>query len=125
MAVLRRYEAVRFALLFGSRATGHPRPDSDWDVAVYLDDALPPQQRFRLRLDLAGALDADVSVLNDAPPLLAHRALMGRPLIIRDKSAYVRFFVRSVAFAEDERRYRAVHAGARRRRIEEGRFGRP
>ena len=88
MAVLRRYEAVRFALLFGSRATGHPRPDSDWDVAVYLDDALPPQQRFRLRLDLAGALDADVSVLNDAPPLLAHRALMGRPLIIRDTDSF-------------------------------------
>jgi len=40
-------ESVSFAILFGSRAPGgRPRADSDWDVAVYLDERLGPEARF-------------------------------------------------------------------------------
>jgi hypothetical protein len=67
----------------------------------------------------------DLVVLNDAPPLLAHRALAGRDLFTRDRRAYVRFFVRTMGELEDERYFRRVHARERARRIEEGRFGRP
>ena len=64
-------------------------------------------------------------VLNDAPPLLAHRALSGRRLLVRDKTALVRFFVKTMSMAEDDRFYSQIHLQAQLRRIEEGRFGRP
>jgi uncharacterized protein len=128
----RRLQAVPevwFGLLFGSRATGTARSDSDWDVAVFLEPELSAGERFRLRAKLSGILgdlgDVDVVVLNDSPPLLAHRALQGRLLFASDRRAYVRFFVSTIAASEDERYYRGLHERARRERIEEGRFGRP
>lgn len=120
--------AVRFALLYGSRAEGRPRPNSDWDVAVYLDPMLDSRGRLQVRLRLSAALapelDLDCAVLNDAPALLAHRALRGRVLMKRDASAYVRFFVRTLAAAQDERYYRELHRAARARRLEGGTYGR-
>ncbi len=118
-----------FAHLFGSRAGGRPRPDSDWDVAVYLRPGLTKAQRFKVRLRLLADLDnlgrVDVVVLNDAPPLLAHRALQGQRLVVRDSTALVRFSVRTAALAEDERYWSEIHLKERLRRLEEGRFGRP
>lgn len=124
-------EGVRFALLFGSRAPGgRPRPDSDWDVAVYLDERLSPADRFAEQVRLSALLSdlgrVDLIVLNDAPPLLAHRVLLhGRRLLVRDQVAFVRFFVRTLAASGDEAHWRQVHEQARRRRLEEGRYGRP
>ena len=123
------FDEVLFALLFGSRAGGRPRPASDWDIGVYVSDALPADQRFNLRRRLSTELQdlgaADVVILNDAPPLLAQRVLQGERIFIRDRSAYVRFFVRTAALAGDEQYWRQLHAQARKRRLEEGRFGRP
>jgi predicted nucleotidyltransferase len=120
---------ILFALLFGSVARGEQREDSDLDVGVYVVERLTARERFDLRLRVGTALEdlgrPDVVVLNDAPPLLAHRALQGKPILTRDKRAYVRFFVRSLALAEDERHFRSIFAGARRSRVKEGRFGRP
>ncbi|MCG8455216.1 MAG: nucleotidyltransferase domain-containing protein [Holophagales bacterium] len=133
-------DELEFAYLFGSRAagqgeTGHrnarrPRPDSDWDVAVYLDEALTPEERFEIRLRLIAELEGptfpvDVVVLNDAPPLLAYNALGGERLLERDPVKRVRFFVRTAGLAEDQRYWRDFHLSARLRRLEEGRFGRP
>jgi predicted nucleotidyltransferase len=126
---LDRFDAVLFALLFGSQAKGTARPDSDLDVAVFLDPALSSEQRWDMRLQLVAELEdlgqVDVVILNDAPPLLAHRALMGEPIGIRDRTAYVRFFVKTMGAAEDDRYYQEVHRAARLRRLREGRFGRP
>jgi predicted nucleotidyltransferase len=126
---LLRQPEVLFALLFGSRATGRPHPGSDWDVAVYLDEELSPRQRFRHRLQLIGELDdlgeIDLVVLNEAPALLGHRALLGQLLFARDRIAYVRYFVRTLSRSEDERYYRERDHRERLRRLEEGRFGRP
>lgn len=120
---------VAFALLFGSRASGRPRADSDWDIGVGFDPSTTAQQRFQRRLQLTAALEpeirVDLVVLDDAPPILAHRALGGRRLFVRDPVAWVRFFVRTLALVEDERHYARVHEAARRRRLEEGNFGRP
>lgn len=122
------FDEVLFLILFGSRADGVPRPDSDLDVAAYLDPRLSARQRFDVRLKLLAELEdlgpADVVILNEAPPLLAHQALLGKPIVMRDRQAFVRFFTRSIALAEDERHYREIHQAARRRRIEEDRFGR-
>ncbi len=122
---------VWFARLFGSRGQGSPRPDSDWDVAVYLDEVLDRVQRFDLKRRLSARLNGpdgppvDLVVLNDAPPLLAHRALEGRELVNRKRDAYVKYFTRVMGEAEDERHFHAIHERARRRRLAEGRFGRP
>lgn len=39
---------VRFAYLFGSRAQGRERPDSDIDVAVVLDDGIAAAEAERI-----------------------------------------------------------------------------
>jgi predicted nucleotidyltransferase len=127
-ARLAEHSEIVFAHLFGSRGRGDARPDSDWDVAVYLDPALSDHERFRFRYRLAAELDdlgeVDVVVLNDAPPLLGHRALMGRRILVRDPVALVRYQVRTIAQSEDERYWRELHWQALRQRIKEGRFGR-
>jgi hypothetical protein len=126
---LRRRPEIRFALLFGSRASGRHHAQSDLDVAVYVDPALTAREAFDLRLELGAELselgEPDVTVLNDAPPLLAHRALMGTRLFIRDQQDWVRFFMKTFRESEDERYYRRLHESERSRRLEEGSFGRP
>jgi predicted nucleotidyltransferase len=122
-------DEVVFALLFGSRAAGAPRTDSDWDVGVYLSPQLTPKERFESRLKLVAALqdvgNIEVVILNDAPPLLAQRALQGKRLLVKDPKTFVRFFVRTQAEAGDEQYWRRIHAAARARRLQEGQFGRP
>lgn len=121
--------SVQFALLFGSRARGTARADSDWDLAVFVDPRLDSAARWHLRTRLiaalAPAIAADVVVLNDAPPLLAQRALQGRVLLKRDPVAYSRFFVKTLAAAGDEQYWNDLHARERERRLVGGRFGRP
>jgi predicted nucleotidyltransferase len=81
--------------LFGSHASGRAHRDSDVDVAVLLDSRIhpTPQARFEIRLALAGRLgaaagtdrQADVVVLNDAPPHLVRRVMTeGRRLFCTD-----------------------------------------
>jgi predicted nucleotidyltransferase len=126
---LSRIEHVRFGLLFGSRAAGRADSGSDWDVAVYLSPELTPRQRLDARLQLIADLEevgpVDVVILNDAPPLVAQRALQGRRLLTRDASAYVRYFVKTLAAAGDEVPWRHLHRHARQSRLQEGSFGRP
>jgi len=94
---------VASVYLFGSQATGRAHRESDVDVGVLLRwDVYPtPRERFEARLrliaDLSTALgrnDADVVVLNDAPPLLGrHVVTTGRRLLCTDAEAdhaYVR-----------------------------------
>ena len=126
---LAAFPEIAFAYLFGSRARAEERPDSDWDVAVYLREDLTAHERFRLRLRLTAELEdlgrVDVVALNDAPPLLAHRAIMGERLLVRDPVALVRFSVSTVARSEDGRYWRELHREARLERLKEGSFGRP
>jgi predicted nucleotidyltransferase len=93
---------VLAAYLFGSYATGKARPESDVDVAVLLSGT-DEMERFERRLRLMGEVEealgrrpADVVVLNDAPPLLAHQVLRnGRLIFERDRTARVEFEVRA------------------------------
>jgi predicted nucleotidyltransferase len=124
-----RTPRILFAVLFGSRAMDRARAGSDWDVGIYLDEALDAEARARIRDRLIAALEpsthVDVVLLNDAPALLARRALDGEKLLVRDRRAWVRFAVRTLAAAGDEAFWRDLHARERQRRLEEGRFGRP
>ena len=121
------------ALLFGSQATGQAGPLSDVDVAVWLDPMLAPAERHPFQLELmnatARALASDevqVVVLNDATPLLRHRALRdGVRLVDRDRLARVRLETRALLEYLDTAELRATLARGVRHRIAEGRFGRP
>jgi len=95
---------VVFAYLFGSQAKGNVGPLSDIDIAVCFDETIPPAEQFDLRLEVLGELtdllqtdDVDLVVLNDAPPLLAHRILRdGRLLFSADERSRLRFETRAV-----------------------------
>lgn len=80
--------AVAAAYLFGSRANGTARSNSDVDVAVILPADLEPEQAFAERLRLLGQLEdllrplpVDVVDLERVPPLLAHEILCPRVLL--------------------------------------------
>ncbi len=48
--ILKREKAVQAAVLFGSHAAGHSRPESDVDVAVWLGNQLDSRQMKDARL---------------------------------------------------------------------------
>jgi len=120
------------ALLFGSQATGRAGPLSDIDLAVWLNPTSEPAQRDRCQLELmsaaARALGTDevhVVVLNDATPLLRHRAMRdGVRLVDRDRGLRVRLETRALLEYLDTAPLRAALARGLRDRIAEGRFGR-
>lgn len=89
-----------FAYLFGSRARGDERPDSDVDVAIYLDERLDADERFRLHLRIGADLEravggqVDLIVLNDAPLRLAGRIITERSTVLgHDEPRRVRYEV--------------------------------
>ena len=88
-SALRTEHNVRFALLFGSFATGTDTPNSDVDVLVALQD-LSLQRLVGLKAKLTDVLgrQVDLVVLDDAerePSFLAHALAEGRVLVDRDK----------------------------------------
>jgi predicted nucleotidyltransferase len=109
---------VQAALLFGSRATGKARSDSDVDVAVLLtrESFAKGQSLRRLVGALAQELAADrldVVVLNGAPPALAFQVLKyGVVAFERDVQSLHRFRVRTYGAHADyepvERFFREV-----------------
>lgn len=88
---------VRFAYLFGSRATGRHRPVSDADIAVLTDRPLTLLAEARLSIDLARALgvpSVDLVDLRRAPLRLLGRILgEGRVIHGRDDATRVEFEV--------------------------------
>jgi len=90
---------VLAAYLFGSRARGTARADSDVDVALLVDGAPPPtlegigmDVQADLERDLR--LPVDLVVLNRAPVDLVHRVLRdGHVVLERDRAARIRFEV--------------------------------
>lgn len=119
-------------MLFGSQATGNTSPLSDVDIAVWLDPDLPDEKLSTLRSELTlaavealGTDEVDVVVLNGAPPLLRHRALKGGTrLFDRDPRTRVRLETAALLDYFDTAPLRTTLAAGRRRRLQEGRFGR-
>jgi predicted nucleotidyltransferase len=88
---------VAVAYLFGSRAEGTARPDSDHDVAVLFTDATPAlDATVRLAADLAAVLGTEVDVVDLSRAeleLRGHVAERGRLLYSVDEPRRVRFEV--------------------------------
>jgi predicted nucleotidyltransferase len=89
---------VNTVYLFGSAARNDRGPVSDLDFAIQAKIGLSDRQRFRLKLTMLDRLskafstDAiDVVLLEEAPPLLAHRILKdGKILYCRNPLLRVR-----------------------------------
>ena len=83
------------AYLFGSHARRQAQRHSDFDIAVYIDEARADDGGYGYRAHLTtvlmsglGTNEVDVVVLNRAPPLLYHRVLRdGVRLLARDLRA--------------------------------------
>ena len=120
-------------MLIGSQARGNPGPLSDVDVAVWHEPGLGPSQRLSLQLGLAsaagqalGSNEVDIVMLNRAPPLLRQRAIRDAVrLVERDPKRRVRFEANALLEFLDTKPLRAEASRGLRKRIEEGRFGRP
>jgi predicted nucleotidyltransferase len=118
---------IAVLVLFGSRAQGTHRPDSDLDVAV-LPDTTDSRARRYLQADLAVALAdlapdgrADVILLDEAPDFLRQRIMeTGRVLINRDNEAWKELRVRTMREYGDSEYYRRVYREAQKRRLERG-----
>lgn len=88
-------EEVRFAYLFGSRIEGVSRPESDLDLAIYLDkentQKLDPLFETRLALeiekDIDEAFELDTLVLNQASLTLKYQVTTkGELIYYRDEA---------------------------------------
>lgn len=92
---------VSAVYLFGSRARGSARPDSDVDIGVLYATAPAPTlaaQPFLDEANLAEQLELPVQiiVMNTAPVDLTHRILTdGRLLVERNRSHRIRFEVQA------------------------------
>lgn len=122
---LAREPDVLVAYLFGSRARGSARPDSDVDVAVLLAESADARRRgMELRAALGDSVD--LVILNEAPVALAYRVLRdGVVLVCRDERARTTHWVRTVDHYLDTEPMRRMLEEGTRRRLREGRFGRP
>lgn len=114
LAEVCRRHGVSLVVLFGSRATGTARPDSDLDLGVLVDEyPVAPERELTLIRDLVHALrraDLDVIILNHADPLLGyHAARDGRPLYEREPGAFDRFRFRAWKRFIDTARFRRLH----------------
>lgn len=83
-----RIDGVDAVYLFGSRATGRPRRDSDVDIAVLFPAELDPAERLESRLRIAVELEkhighpVDVVDLELASPPVQHQVLKARAILI-------------------------------------------
>lgn len=84
--VLAASPLVRSAWLFGSQASGRSRSDSDIDLGIVTSRPLHWTEYADLHQELVGAArtDAiDLSVLNEAGPVLRYEAVRGRNLLCK------------------------------------------
>lgn len=92
---------VGLAILFGSRARGNARPDSDADLAV-LGDGIDVVS-IAAALERATGLSVDVVQLDGAPyPLLLEVLRDGVLVFEREPGAYARFVSRALAELETD-----------------------
>lgn len=124
---------VDAAYLIGSRARGTAGPLSDVDLAILHSPNLDSSSRLELRLQLMadagaalGTTEVDVVLLNEAPPLVRHRALSeGVLLVDKVPSARVAFYVRTLNEYVDTEPLRRLMSDRLHASIREDRFGRP
>lgn len=126
-------DGVVAAMLIGSQARGEAGPLSDVDLAVWHEPDLDRDQRWDLQMDLIGAAgealktnEVDLVMLNEAPPLMQHRAIRDAVrLVERDHAQRVRFETRALLDYFDTAPLRLALRENLKRELQEDTFGRP
>lgn len=124
-AALAPIEQVQVAYVFGSRARGSERPDSDLDLAVAFPRELDDVERGRAKLKIIEALTmalgalgerTDIVDLDRAGSAVAFNAIAnGRCAFMRNRAERVRLEARIARRYDDERLHRElVRAAAAR-----------
>ncbi len=132
LPLLARYFAGRpeiiAAYLFGSRAEGVARPDSDVDIAVLADS--PPKDSLRYRLAVMEdtrkivRLNTEIVILNEAPMLMRFQVIQkGRVIFERDADQRALFEMHTASRYYDYKRYFDFHARQLAERIKESGLG--
>lgn len=124
---------VILAYLFGSAARKKMAPLSDIDIAVLFSKKVKEDDYFDRRLKLASKVDevlglykTEVICLNEAPPLLKHRAVFyGAPIFISDSKLKRIFELRVLQEYEDFKYHLETSFRIMKRQIKEGTFGSP
>lgn len=125
-------EGVVAAMLIGSQARGEAGPLSDVDIAVWHEPDMDWKQSWNLQLSLIGAAqealktnEVDLVMLNQAPPLLQHRAIRDALLLVeRDRAQRVRFETSALLDYFDTAPLRLARKENLKRQLKEDRFGR-
>jgi predicted nucleotidyltransferase len=111
-SAIEAYPEVLSGYLFGSRATGHARKDSDVDIAIRLVPGLSAEKRFQLRLEMIDRIEelvdivVEVILMNDASLImLNHIFSHGIAVFIRDTEAEESFKVQKQKEFFDFRHY--------------------
>ncbi|MBN1942449.1 MAG: hypothetical protein JW849_04055 [Phycisphaerae bacterium] len=96
---------ARFALLHGSAKDGQIGPDSDIDVALFIEGTASLELYRRAQEAVHAVVaeaEADIGILNHAEPVYRFEALKGRLLFCRDQEAYLSFFTRTCREYEEQ-----------------------
>ena len=98
-------ERVKFVILFGSRARGEFRADSDFDLCVYYDG--DEREAFKFRALVLGHLpeEYDVQVFQLLPLQVRRECLRGKVLFCRDETFLYDLAYRTIEEWEDFKRY--------------------
>ena len=102
LRALSGFPEIRLALLFGSRASGRPRADSDIDLAILADSPLAPERRACIieAVALATGCPIDLVDLYHAPEPVLGEALKGVRLL-GNAAAHAQLVTRHVQNAAD------------------------
>lgn len=120
---LAQTDGVIAAILFGSAASGHLRPDSDLDIALLFAHADRPDALslldMRADLEQLARRDVDLVMLNGASPILAYQALKtGVLLFCRDRRAFDEYVVRVLSeYADFKHIRRPIEEAVIKRRV--------
>ena len=118
-----RFPSIEVLYLFGSRAKGAARSDSDADVAVFLEEKALRDNPL-LDLEIGAFLEkklscpVDVLVMQKASPITQHQVLSGGIRLFEKDPAY-RARVELISFkrCQDARHYQKKRQEAFRRRF--------
>jgi len=98
-------ERVKFIILFGSRARGDYRPDSDFDLCVYYDGG--EREAFKFRALVLGHLpdNYDVQIFQLLPVYVKKECLKGKVLFCRDETLLYDLAYETIKEWEEFKRY--------------------
>lgn len=75
--IFSRYTEIRAVYLFGSKAEGKERPDSDLDLGIFTDENIPSSLKLEILKDLTaeGFDNVDLVLLTKADPVVRYEAV--------------------------------------------------